>query len=91
MQNLEHFYHTLLHINHSSLCVKLTMREGSDYVFACHERDIDGMDYREFYTCVADLEWWADELDDRLQNLFPPEPQATSNSNLPPSSTPPQH
>lgn len=67
----EHIYRTLLQISHNSLCVKITMREGSEYIFAAYERDIEGMDYIEFYNIIADMEWWADSLDDRLKSMFP--------------------
>jgi hypothetical protein len=29
------------------------------------------MDFHELSTCIADLEWWADKLDDELKNEFP--------------------
>ena len=88
-KNSEHFYRTLLQLNHNSLCVKLTMRAELEYVFACYERDIEGMDYREFYTFLTDLAWWADDLDDRLKGMFPEEP-TVMNPNAAPPGAPPQ-
>jgi hypothetical protein len=28
------------------------------------------MDYGELATCIADLEWWADKLDDELRSPY---------------------
>ena len=43
----------------------------TDKIYATYERDIQGIDYKidykEVKTCIADLEWWADELDDLLK------------------------
>ena len=86
--NREQAYRYLLELSHGSLCVKMTMREGSDFVFAAFERDIVGMDYIEFFNMVSDMEWWADELDDRLKKMFPAEPTAPSTPNAAPP--PPQ-
>jgi hypothetical protein len=86
--NREQAYRYLLELSHGSLCVKMTMREGSDFVFAAFERDIVGMDYIEFFNMVSDMEWWADELDDRLQKMFPAEPTAPTTPNAAPP--PPQ-
>lgn len=65
------FYRHLLELNDSSLGVKLTIMPGSSLIFATYERDIRGMDYQELSTCISDLEWWADKLDDELKNQFP--------------------
>ena len=64
------FYKRLLEINDSKLGVKLTLLPNSDQVYATFERDIKGIDYEELATCIADLEWWADELDDELAREF---------------------
>ena len=64
------FYRTLLDLNDSKLGVKITTMEGTDQVYVTYERDIVGIDYDEVKTCIADLEWWADELDDILINQF---------------------
>jgi hypothetical protein len=64
------FYLTLLNLNDSKLGIKISIMEGTDQVYATYERDIVGIDYDEVKTCIADLEWWADELDDILINQF---------------------
>lgn len=64
------FYKKLLEVNDSKLGVKLTLLPGSSQVYATFERDIKGIDYEELATCIADLEWWADELDDELAAEF---------------------
>ena len=61
-------YRYLLELNDSKLGVKLTVL--GNWVYATYERDIKGMDYEELATCIADLEWWADTLDDQLKNKF---------------------
>ena len=68
--NQANFYKKLLEINDSKLGVKLTLLPGSTQVYATFERDIKGIDYEELATCIADLEWWADELDDELAVEF---------------------
>jgi hypothetical protein len=42
--------------------------EGTTKVYATYERDINGMDFSELSTCISDLEWWADKLDDELKS-----------------------
>ena len=69
--NLLQFYRHLLELNDSKLGVKLTVMPNSDWVYATYERDLKGMDYNELSTCIADLEWWADKLDDELKEQFP--------------------
>ncbi|MCU0438297.1 MAG: YbjN domain-containing protein [Raineya sp.] len=68
--NEQQFYRHLLELNDSKLGVKLTIMPGSDTVYATYERDIQGIDYNEVCTCIADLEWWADTLDDQLKNQY---------------------
>ncbi|GAB2649661.1 hypothetical protein GCM10027035_49520 [Emticicia sediminis] len=34
-------------------------------------RDIKGMSYNELSTCIGDLEFWADKLDDELKSQLP--------------------
>ncbi|WP_045112938.1 YbjN domain-containing protein [Microscilla marina] len=65
------FYRHLLELNYSKLGLKLAIRSSSEFVYAVSERDINGMDYNELSVCIKDLEWWADKLDDELQELFP--------------------
>ncbi|MGD1839442.1 MAG: YbjN domain-containing protein [Thermonemataceae bacterium] len=64
------FYRHLLELNDSKLGVKLTVMPDSDTVCATYERDINGIDYEEVRTCIADLEFWAETLDDQLKNQF---------------------
>lgn len=63
-------YKKLLEMNDTYLGVKLTLMPNSDQIYATYERDIEGIDYEELKTCVTDLEWWADELDDKLNKEF---------------------
>jgi hypothetical protein len=63
-----YFFRYLLELNDSKLGVKLTVFNG--WVYATYERDIRGMDYEELAVCIADLEWWADTLDDQLKAKF---------------------
>lgn len=64
----ERFLTKLLEMNDQNLGVKLTLLKDSNRVYATYERDIMGMDYTELSTCIADLEWWADKLDDELKS-----------------------
>ena len=66
----EKFLVHLLEMNDRNLGVKLTLLEGSNRVYATYERDIMGMDFGELATCIADLEWWADKLDDELKSFM---------------------
>ena len=69
--NRENFYRHLLEINDNSLGVKLTVMPNNTWAYATYERDLRGIDYDEVVTCIADLEWWADKLDDELKAKFP--------------------
>ncbi len=64
------FYRHLLELNDTKLGVKLSVMPNSNWVYATYERDIRGIDYHELSTCIADLEWWADKLDDELKTQF---------------------
>jgi hypothetical protein len=66
--NETYFYRYLLELNDSKLGVKLSVL--GNWVYATYERDVVGMDYDELSTCIADLEWWADTLDDQLKQKF---------------------
>lgn len=57
-------------MNDTYLGVKLTIMPETDDIYATYERDIQGLDYEELKTCVLDLEWWADFLDDELAKNF---------------------
>jgi hypothetical protein len=64
------FFRHLLEINDGNLGVKLTIMPNSNWVYATYERDIRGIDYDEVVTCIYDLEYWADKLDDELKAKF---------------------
>lgn len=63
-----YFYRYLLELNDTKLGVKISVL--GNWVYATYERDVVGMDYDELATCIADLEWWADTLDDQLKQKF---------------------
>ncbi len=65
------FYRHLLQLNDTNLGVKISIMPGSQWVYATYERDLRGMDYHELSTCISDMEYWADALDDELKNAFP--------------------
>ena len=64
------FYRRLLEMNDKSLGVKLTLLPSSETIYATYERDIKGMEYDEMADTIADLEWWADNLDDKIMQEF---------------------
>jgi len=66
----EEYMLQLLEMNDKNLGVKLTVMKGTNKVYATYERDIVGMDYSELSTCIGDLEWWADKLDDELKSTY---------------------
>lgn len=68
--DLERVLRYLLEMNDSSLGLKLTIMPGTNGIYATYERDIRGIDYEELKTCIWDLEWWADIIDDELANKF---------------------
>jgi len=70
-QNQIGFYRHLLELNDKNLGMKLTIMPNSNWIYATYERDIRGIDYDELATCVYDLEYWADKLDDELKSKFP--------------------
>ncbi len=63
-------YKRLLELNDTNLGLKLSLLPNSDKVYATFERDINGIDFEEVSTTIADLEWWADKLDDELAAEF---------------------
>lgn len=64
------FYRHLLELNRNKLGVKFGIVPETNWVCAINERDVEGIDYNELATCISDLEWWADELDDELKAEF---------------------
>lgn len=69
--NILAFYRHLLELNDTKLGVKFSILPNSQKVYATFERDIKGMDYNELSSCIADVEFWADKLDDELKAQFP--------------------
>jgi hypothetical protein len=63
-------YEEALRNNTNLMGVKLSIMPEKGYVYAVAERDIDGMDYVEFKTLISDLGYWADQLDNLLQERF---------------------
>lgn len=63
-------YKRLLELNDTNLGIKLSLLPNTDKVYATFERDINGIDFEEVSTTIADLEWWADKLDDELAAEF---------------------
>ncbi|MEO8403613.1 MAG: YbjN domain-containing protein [Chitinophagaceae bacterium] len=63
-------YEEALRNNTNFMGVKLSIMPEKGYVYAVAERDIDGMDYTEFKTLISDLGYWADQLDNLLQERF---------------------
>lgn len=60
------FYRKLLEFNDVKLGVKFSVQKDSDQVWALYERDLIGIGYEELKTCIEDLGYWADTLDDEL-------------------------
>lgn len=69
--NVVQFYRHLLELNDTKLGVKISVQPNSQNVYATYERDIRGMDYNEISIVIADMEYWADRLDDELKTQFP--------------------
>ena len=64
------FYRKLLELNDVKLGVKFSVQKDSDQVWALYERDLIGIGYDELTTCIEDLGYWADTLDDELKAEF---------------------
>lgn len=64
------FYRRLLELNDIKLGVKFSVQKDSDQVWALYERDLIGIGYEELKTCIEDLGYWADTLDDELIQEF---------------------
>jgi hypothetical protein len=63
-------YEEALRNNTNFMGVKLSIMPEKGYMYAVAERDIEGMDYTEFKTLISDLGYWADQLDNLLQERF---------------------
>jgi hypothetical protein len=59
-----------LEANSQYMGVKISTIASKGFMYAVAERDIEGMDYKEFVTLVSDLGYWADRLDDFLKERF---------------------
>ena len=57
-------YQAVLEINTQRPGIKLSITSDKRFICAVSERDIDGMDYREFLTIITDISFWADQLSD---------------------------
>ena len=71
LQKMQLFQEALQH-NANFMGVKLAIMPEKGFVYAVSERDINGMDYTEFTTLIGDLGYWADQLDNILQERFGP-------------------
>lgn len=63
-------YEEAMQSNAKFMGVKLGILPEKGHVYAIAERDIDGMDYIEFKTLISDLGYWADQIDNLLQERF---------------------
>lgn len=59
-----------LEANSQYMGVKISTIASKGFMYAVSERDIEGMDYKEFVTLISDLGYWADKLDDFLKERF---------------------
>jgi hypothetical protein len=59
-----------LEANSQYMGVKISTIASKGFMYAVAERDIEGMDYKEFVTLISDLGYWADKLDDFLKERF---------------------
>lgn len=62
------FYRTLLDISASLVNMKLCTN--GDYVMLLSNRDASGLDPEEVASCINELSYYADLLDDRLKEGF---------------------
>lgn len=67
-----------LEANSQYMGVKISTLANKGFMYAVGERDIEGMDYKEFVTLISDLGYWADKLDDFLKERFG-QPQTNMN------------
>ena len=63
-------YQEALESNVRFMGVKLGVMPEKGFMYAIAERDIDGMDYIEFKTLISDLGYWADQMDNMLNERF---------------------
>lgn len=63
-------YEELLSANRRFLGMKFCTFPDDGQIYVFGERDIEGMDYNEFYTLINDTASWADQMDDLLVEKF---------------------
>lgn len=63
-------YQGALEANTKYMGIKISSIVDKNMLVAIAERDIMGMDYGEMVTMIADIGYWADELDDFLKQQF---------------------
>ena len=63
-------YETALQINTARIGFKLASLTDKDLLCVITERDIEGMDYEEFFNLIYDNGFWADQLTGYLEKHF---------------------
>jgi hypothetical protein len=66
----QEIYQISLEVNARNMGVKIGMMAERGYVYAIGERDIEGMDYREFIVLISDVAYWAENLSDMFNSRF---------------------
>ncbi|MDP4263043.1 MAG: hypothetical protein Q8941_10985 [Bacteroidota bacterium] len=66
----QELYFVALEVNARNMGVKIGTMADNGYMYAIAEREIDGMDYREFVILVNDVGYWADQLSDLFKSRF---------------------
>jgi hypothetical protein len=74
----QELYFVALEVNTRNMGVKIGTMADNGYMYAIAEREIDGMDYREFVVLVNDVGYWAEQLSDLFKSRFG-EPQSNLN------------
>jgi hypothetical protein len=59
-----------LELNTKQMGIKLGTIADKGLLCVIAERDIEGMDYQEFVTLISDISFWADHLENHLQEHF---------------------
>ncbi|MGZ8558795.1 MAG: hypothetical protein ACXWWC_10695 [Chitinophagaceae bacterium] len=63
-------YESALEINSARVSFKLATLTDKNLLCVVTERDIEGMDYEEFYSLIFDNGFWADQLTDYFEKNF---------------------
>ena len=63
-------YETALEINTVRMGIKLGSLTDKGLLCVITERDIEGMDYKEFIDLISDIGFWADTLNAYFKNTF---------------------